>query len=54
MESVQTIDIVSGNGIIVCENGSDASWPAPLGPYQLEREYRYGRIRTALYRRTAD
>lgn len=54
MESVQTIDIVTGNGIIVCENGADSGWPEPLGPYRLQKEYRYGRIRTALYRRTAD
>lgn len=54
MERIQTIDIVSGNGIIVCENGSGSGWPEPRGPYRLQREYRYGRIRTALYRRTAD
>ena len=54
MERIQTIDIVSGNGIIVCENGSGSGWPEPRGPYRLQREYRYGRIRTALYRRAAD
>ena len=54
MERIQTIDIVSGNGIIVCESGSGSGWPEPRGPYRLQREYRYGRIRTALYRRAAD
>lgn len=54
LETIQTIDIVSGNGIIVCENGSGSGWPEPLGAYRFQKEYRYGRIRTALYRRTAD
>lgn len=54
MELVTTIDIVSENGIIVCENGSNAGWPAVLPPYRLQKEYRYGKIKTALYRRRAD
>ena len=54
MELVTTIDIVSENGIIVCENGSNAGWPSVLPPYRLQKEYRYGKIKTALYRRQAD
>ena len=54
MELVTTIDIVSENGIIVCENGSNAGWPAVFPPYRLQKEYRYGKIKTALYRRQAD
>ena len=54
MELVTTIDIVSENGIIVCENGSNAGWPTVLPPYRLQKEYRYGKIKTALYRRQAD
>lgn len=54
MELVTTIDIVSENGIIVCENGSSAGWPTVLQPYKLQKEYRYGRIKTALYRRQRD
>lgn len=54
METITTIDIVSENGIIVCENGSNAGWPEAKAPYRLQKEYRYGKIRTALYRRQAD
>ena len=54
MELVTTIDIVSENGIIVGENGSNAGWPTVFPPYRLQKEYRYGKIKTALYRRQAD
>ena len=51
METIPAIDNVSENGIIVCENGSTADWPEVQPPYRLQKEYRYGKIRTALYRR---
>lgn len=54
METITTIDIVSENGIIVCENGSSTGWPAVSAPYRLQKEYRYGKIKTALYRRETD
>ena len=54
MELITTIDIVSENGIIVCENGSNSGWPVVAEPYRMQKEYRYGKIRTALYRRNAE
>ena len=45
LETITTIDIVSENGIIVCENGSTVGWPAVRAPYRLQKEYRYGKIR---------
>lgn len=54
MELITTIDIVSENGIIVCENGSKYGWPMVEEPYRMQKEYRYGKIRTALYRRNAE
>ena len=51
LETIAAIDNVSENGIIVCENGSTADWPEVQPPYRLQKEYRYGKIRTALYRR---
>lgn len=54
MEAITTIDIVSENGIIVCENGSNSGWPMVSEPYRMQKEYRYGKIRTALYRRNAE
>lgn len=54
MEIITEIDIVSENGIIICENGSNHGWPEPSEPYRFQKEYRYGKIRTALYRRAAE
>ena len=54
MEIITTIDIVSENGIIVCENGPSSVWPEVKEPYRMQKEYRYGKIRTALYRRNAE
>ena len=54
MELIATIDIVSENGIIGCENGSNSGWPVVAEPYRMQKEYRYGKIRTALYRRNAE
>ncbi len=54
MERITAIDIVSENGIIVCENGSNAGWPMVSPPYRMQKEYRYGKIKTALYRRLPD
>ena len=54
MEQITAIDIVTENGIIVCENGSNAGWPTVSLPYRLQKEYRYGKIKTAVYRRLAD
>lgn len=54
MEIITEIDIVSENGIIVCENGSSADWTAVKAPYRLQKDYRYGKIRTALYRRETE
>ena len=53
METIPAIDIVTENGIIVCENGSTTGWPEVQPPYRLQKEYRYGKVRTALYRRLA-
>lgn len=54
METITTIDNVTENGIIVCENGSNSGWPVVSEPYRLQKEYQYGKIRIALYRRDAN
>ena len=45
------IDIVAENGIIVCESGAEKVLPALPAPYEMGREYRYGKINLTLYRR---
>lgn len=53
LELIATIDIVVGNGIIVCESPADHPLPELPEPYERGREYRYGKIKFTLYRRRA-
>lgn len=45
------IDIMTENGIIVCESAADKLLPQLPAPYERGREYRYGKIKLTLYRR---
>ena len=54
LDLITKIDIVAGNGIIVCESPADHPLPEPPAPYEKGREYRYGKIKFTLYRRRAD
>lgn len=51
LERIAAIDIVMGNGIIVCESPADHPLPELGAPYEMGREYRYGKIKFTLYRR---
>jgi 16S rRNA (guanine(966)-N(2))-methyltransferase RsmD len=51
LQTITRIDKVSANGIIICENGSNYVWPEVSDPYELQKEYRYGNTKVALYRR---
>ena len=52
LETITAIDIVSENGIIVCESPAESVLPEGTAPYEKGREYRYGKIKITLYRRT--
>lgn len=52
VETIADIDIVSGNGIIVCESALDKELPELAAPYMKGKEYRYGKIKLTLYRRS--
>ena len=52
LETIADIDIVSGNGIIVCESALDKELPELAEPYIKGKEYRYGKIKLTLYRRS--
>lgn len=52
LKQIADIDIVSGNGIIVCESPADHQLPALPAPYEKGRDYRYGKIKLTLYRRS--
>lgn len=45
------IDIMAENGIIVCESALDKVLPTLPGPYEMGRDYRYGKIKLTLYQR---
>ncbi len=53
LERIAAIDIVTGNGIIVCESSGSHTLPDLPDPYELGREYRYGKTKVTLYRRRA-
>lgn len=52
LETAAAIDIMSENGIIICESAAELELPCPSAPYEKGREYRYGKIKLTLYRRT--
>ena len=51
LDAVARIDILSENGIMICESGLEQTLPALEAPYGLAREYRYGKIKLTTYRR---
>ena len=51
LTAIATIDIVAEHGIIVCETGLDEILPTLPEPYEMGREYRYGKIKITLYHR---
>jgi 16S rRNA G966 N2-methylase RsmD len=51
LKTIVEIDIVSGNGIIICESALDKQLPDLPDPYEKGKEYRYGKIKVTIYRR---
>ena len=52
LKRMAEIDIMTENGIIVCESDADKVLPTRPAPYVKGRDYRYGRIKLTLYHRT--
>ena len=52
MQTIAAIDILSEHGIMVCESPLDKELPELAAPYEKGKEYRYGKIKITLYRRT--
>lgn len=52
LEKITAIDIVTGNGIIVCETPVEHELPELPDFFQKQGEYRYGKIKVTLYRRS--
>ncbi|MEG1073341.1 MAG: 16S rRNA (guanine(966)-N(2))-methyltransferase RsmD [Oscillospiraceae bacterium] len=53
LNAIAVIDIVSENGIIVCESSLESVLPQLPAPYEMGKQYRYGKIKVTLYRRMA-
>ncbi|MEA4955315.1 MAG: 16S rRNA (guanine(966)-N(2))-methyltransferase RsmD [Pseudoflavonifractor sp.] len=51
LKQMAAIDIMSENGIIVCESALEKDLPQLPVPYEKGREYRYGKIKLTLYHR---
>ncbi len=51
LKKLAEIDMLSENGIIICESPTDQILPELSAPYRKGREYRYGRIKITIYRK---
>jgi len=49
LKTVAEIDILSHNGIIVCESRADTSLPDLAPPYEKLSEHRYGQVKLTLF-----
>lgn len=51
LKTIAAIDILSENGIIICESRVEKELPELSGPYYRGKSYRYGKIKITLYRK---
>ncbi len=51
LEKIAEIDILSKDGIIICENRSEKILPDAIGSLKKIKEYQYGKIQVTTYRR---
>ena len=49
LEKINSIDILSEGGIILCESRRETILPEMRAPYRKRREYNYGRVKLSLY-----
>ena len=49
LNAINSVDILSDGGIIVCESRRETPMPELAAPYQKRREYRYGKVKLTLY-----
>ena len=49
LEKINSIDILSEGGIILCESRRETDMPEMQTPYYLRKEYRYGKVKLSLY-----
>ena len=49
LEKINSVDILSDGGIILCESRRETVLPEMRRPYCKKKEYRYGRVKLSLY-----
>ncbi len=49
LETINSVDILSDGGIIVCESRRENTLPEMRPPYRKRKEYNYGRVKLTLY-----
>ena len=49
LERINSVDLLSDGGIIICESRRETAMPELTAPYLLRREYRYGKVKLSVY-----
>ena len=49
LETINSVDLLSDGGIIVCESRRETPMPEMCAPYRKRREYNYGKVKLCLY-----
>ena len=49
LETINSVDILSDGGIIMCESRQKKSLPEMKAPYRKVKEYNYGKLKLCLY-----
>lgn len=51
LETINSVDILSNGGIILCESRRDKELPQMKAPYSKKKEYNYGKVKLTVYTR---
>ncbi|MBQ9685496.1 MAG: 16S rRNA (guanine(966)-N(2))-methyltransferase RsmD [Oscillospiraceae bacterium] len=51
LETINSVDILSDGGIILCESRRENDLPEMRAPYRKGKEYHYGKVKLCLYRK---
>lgn len=49
LKTINSVDILSDGGIIICEARRDRQLPEMTAPYKKQREYNYGKVKLCKY-----
>lgn len=49
LETINSVDILSDGGIILCESRREKPLPDMRAPYRKKKEYNYGRVKLTVY-----